>query len=94
MVYAELGKAAGLAEVEALFRADPAFKLAGRESAGAASASTVAGKDEITLGEVKAEPSIPGGFWFWLVADNLTAGSALNALGVAKALAAVPRADA
>ena len=94
MVYAELGKGATLAGVEALFKADPAFRIPGRVAAGAAAASTVAGTDELVLGEVKAEPSIPGGFWLWLVADNLTAGSALNALNVARALSAIPRADA
>ena len=41
-----------------------------------------------------ANPSIPGGFWFWGVADNMTAaGSALNALGVSKALGPASRAD-
>jgi aspartate-semialdehyde dehydrogenase len=94
MVYAELGKGAVLGAVEALFKGDPAFKSAGRASAGAVAASNVAGKAEMVLGEIKAEPSIPGGFWFWLVADNLTAGSALNALGVAKALAPARLADA
>ncbi len=94
MAYAELGKGADLAGVEALFKADPAFRLTGREAAGAAAASSVAGKDEIVLGEIKAEPTIPGGFWFWIVADNLTAGSALNALAVAKALSSASRAGA
>ncbi len=94
MVYAELGKGATLGSVEALFKADPAFRLAGHEAGGLAAASSVAGKDEIVLGEIKAEPTIPGGFWFWVVADNLTAGSALNALAVAKALAPASRADA
>jgi aspartate-semialdehyde dehydrogenase len=93
MVYAELGKGADLGRVETLFKADPAFRLAGHEAAGVAAASSVAGKDEIVLGEIKAEPSIPGGFWFWVVADNLTAGSALNALGVAKALGPAFRTD-
>ncbi len=93
MVYAELGKGADLASVAALFKADRAFRLAGHEAGGVAAASSVAGKDEIVLGEIKAEPSIPGGFWFWVVADNLTAGSALNALAVAKALGPASRAD-
>lgn len=94
MVYAELGKGAELGSVASLFKADPAFRLAGSEAGGLAAASSVAGKDEIVLGEIKAEPSIPGGFWFWVVADNLTAGSALNALAVARALVSSSRADA
>ncbi len=94
MAYVELEKGADLGAVEALFKSDPAFRLAGPEAGGVAAASSVAGKDEIVLGEIKAEPTIPGGFWFWVVADNLTAGSALNALAVAKALPPASRADA
>jgi aspartate-semialdehyde dehydrogenase len=93
MVYVELDKGADLGSIQALFKADSVFRLAGREAGGVAAASSVAGKDEIVLGEIKAEPAIPGGFWFWVVADNLTAGSALNALAVAKAFTPASRAD-
>ena len=94
MIYTELGKGAELGAVTSLFKDDPVFAFTGHETARVAAASSVAGKDEIVLGEIKAEPSIPGGFWFWVVADNLTAGSALNALAVAKALLPASRARA
>ena len=94
MVYAELGKGPGLKDVTALYKADPAFGFPGRASAAVAAASSVAGRNEIILGEIKAEPDIPGAFWFWIVADNLTAGSALNALAVAESLTSSSRAGA
>ena len=78
-------RAPGSRELASLFKADPAFRVPDRGTAGIAAATSVAGKDEIFIGEIKAEASIPGAFWIWIVADNLTAGSALNALAVAEA---------
>jgi aspartate-semialdehyde dehydrogenase len=43
-----------------------------------------AGKDEVLVAEVRADPSIRGGFWVWAVCDNLRRGSALNAVLVAE----------
>jgi len=44
----------------------------------------LAGKDEIFIGPVKREASVPRTFWIWAVADNLRRGSALNAFDVAR----------
>jgi len=43
-----------------------------------------AGRDEVLVAEVRADPSIKGGFWVWAVCDNLRRGSALNAVLVAE----------
>lgn len=43
-----------------------------------------AGKDEVLIAEVRADPSIRGGFWVWAVCDNLRRSSALNAVLVAE----------
>ena len=43
-----------------------------------------AGKDQVLVAEVRADPSIRGGFWLWAVCDNLRRSSALNAVLVAE----------
>ncbi len=45
-----------------------------------------AGKDEVLVAEVRADPTIRGGFWVWAVCDNLRRSSALNAVLVAERL--------
>ena len=36
------------------------------------------------IADVRAGPSIPGGFWVWAACDNLRRSSALNAVLVAE----------
>ena len=43
-----------------------------------------AGKDEVLIAELRADPSIRGGFWVWAVCDNLRRSSALNAVLIAE----------
>ena len=45
-----------------------------------------AGKDQVLIAEVRADPVIRGGFWVWAVCDNLRRSSALNAVLVAEKL--------
>jgi aspartate-semialdehyde dehydrogenase len=86
MLYVELEKDASVEALEALFGKLPAFKTtAFREGCGASSIS-VSGKDEIYVGPIKQEPGDGRAFWIWLVADNLTRGSALNAFEIAKSI--------
>jgi aspartate-semialdehyde dehydrogenase len=51
-------------------------------------ATTAAGKDDIFVGRVRQDPSIPGGrgLAFWVVSDNLRKGAATNAVELAEAL--------
>jgi aspartate-semialdehyde dehydrogenase len=41
-----------------------------------------AGSDEIHLGRVRKDPSVPHGLSFWVVADNVRKGAALNAVQI------------
>lgn len=43
----------------------------------------VAGRDEVHVGRIRADD---GGFWMWVVADNLRRGAATNALEIAERL--------
>jgi len=66
-------------------------KLAAFRDACSASSISVFGKDEIFVGQIKKADQFPRAFWFWLVADNLTRGSALNAFEIAKKILAAGR---
>jgi aspartate-semialdehyde dehydrogenase len=51
-------------------------------------ATEAAGRDEVFVGRVRHDPSIPGdrGIAFWVVSDNLRKGAATNAVEIAEAL--------
>jgi aspartate-semialdehyde dehydrogenase len=85
MTYVELRKKAALADLAAALRADPAIHVAAGGGR-VVSAVSAAGKDKIFVGPIKKADSLPGGFWVWAVADNLTVGSALNAYEIARSL--------
>jgi aspartate-semialdehyde dehydrogenase len=53
-------------------------------------ATDAAGRDEIFVGRVRADPSIPDGrgIAFWVVSDNLRKGAATNAVELAEVLVA------
>jgi aspartate-semialdehyde dehydrogenase len=86
MTYVELRATAGIAELEAAFRGADEIRLSAAPGGRLVSAASVAGKDKIFVGQIKKAESIPGAFWIWVVADNLTIGSALNAYGIARSL--------
>jgi len=44
-----------------------------------------ANREEILVGAIRAEAGDPGAFWLWAVMDNLTVGSAINAVDLAEA---------
>ena len=90
MVHVELSRDIPAAEVEGHLRKNDNFRLPAAGDAGIVSPVTVAGKDRIYIGQIKKDTAIPRGFWIWIVADNLTVGSALNAYGIARALFVEP----
>jgi aspartate-semialdehyde dehydrogenase len=53
-------------------------------------ATQAAGTDEVYVGRVRQDPSIPGnrGLAFWVVSDNLRKGAASNAVELAELLVA------
>jgi aspartate-semialdehyde dehydrogenase len=46
----------------------------------------VAGRDEVYVGRIREDESIPNGLNLWIVADNLRKGAALNAVQIAEEL--------
>ncbi len=45
-----------------------------------------AGKDEVYVGRIRTDPSVPSGLNLWVSADNLRKGAALNAVQIAEIL--------
>ncbi len=82
----ELRREADLEGLEALFSGLPVFHMTPFREGCSASPLSVAGKDEIYVGRLKREPASPRSFWIWLTADNLTRGSAQNAVETARRL--------
>ncbi len=71
-----------LARITNALKANPALAMQeGDQQFGTIDA---AGKDEVLIAEVRADPSIRGGFWVWAVCDNLRRGAGLNAVLVAE----------
>ena len=46
----------------------------------------LAGKDDVYVGRIRKDISLPNGIEMWIVADNLRKGAALNAIQIAEAL--------
>ncbi len=49
----------------------------------------VAGRDEVYVGRIRNDPSVPRGLALWLVSDNLRKGAALNAVQIAESALAM-----
>jgi aspartate-semialdehyde dehydrogenase len=49
-------------------------------------AINAAGKDDVYVGRVRADESIPNGINMWIVSDNIRKGAALNAIQIAELL--------
>jgi len=86
MSYLELKESTDIQTLEDLFKMSPYFKLLAPVQSCPVSSISVAGKDEIFIGQIKKDNAFPNNFWIWSVADNLTRGSALNAFEIAKLL--------
>ena len=46
------------------------------------------GRDEVFVGRLRVDPTVPHGLSMWVVSDNLRKGAALNAVQIAETLAA------
>jgi len=86
MAYLEPAAETNIQDLERLFRESPLFKIGPRSAACAVTCLSVAGKEQIFIGQIKKEESLPNSYWIWTITDNLTRGSALNALEIALAL--------
>jgi len=49
-------------------------------------ALNAAGRDEVFVGRVRRDPTVPHGLNLWVVADNLRKGAATNAVQIAEVL--------
>lgn len=79
MIHLELEERTEIPALVELFKKSPYFKVASPSPSHPVSCWQVTGKDKIYIGQIKKEDSVPGKYWVWTVADNLTRGSALNA---------------
>jgi len=63
---------------------EPSIRI--QDESGSATPAELAGEEKIVLGEIRPDPSVKGGFWFWGVTDNLATGASLNAVRIAEEL--------
>lgn len=84
MAYVELTREANIKELESIFKGNSLFKINVPSASCPVSSISVAGKEQIFIGQIKKEDAFPNSFWIWTVTDNLTRGSALNALEIAR----------
>ena len=47
---------------------------------------TAEGRDEVFVGRIRRDPTVPHGLNLWVVADNLRKGAATNAVQIAEVL--------
>jgi len=93
MAYLELERETDIKALEDLFKSSPLFKVPAAGKSCPVTSLSVAGKDRIYLGQIKKEPVAPRSFWIWTVTDNLTFGSALNAVEIGRGLLAAALKD-
>ena len=84
-VYVELERAATIEEVRAALASAPGVALAEPDIEYATPRET-AGTDPVHVGRLRLDRSSPTGLYFWVVADNLRKGAALNAVQIAERL--------
>jgi aspartate-semialdehyde dehydrogenase len=71
----------------ALRRAPGVSVVDHRVDGGYVTATEAAGEDEVYVSRIRRDPTVPFGLSFWVVADNLRKGAALNAVQIAEILA-------
>jgi aspartate-semialdehyde dehydrogenase len=82
MIHLETESRIGIEALGNLFKKSDYFQVSPPSPSCPVSSVLVAGKDHIFIGQIKKEKGSPGKFWIWAVADNLTRGSALNAIEI------------
>ncbi len=82
MIHLTLDRESDIASLESLFKESAYFNVTSPSEKCPVSSALVAGKEEIFIGLIKREEASPNRFWIWTVTDNLTRGSALNALEI------------
>lgn len=93
MIFLRTAEDRTLSELSPLFDKSPYFKRYDPNPDCPVSPLAVAGEDEIFVGQMKKDPGVDHGFWFWLVGDNLTRGSALNAYDIARKVISIRQSE-
>jgi aspartate-semialdehyde dehydrogenase len=76
-----------VAEARAALRRAPGVVLLDDAAAGEVPlALDVVGRDEVFVGRIRRDPTVPNGLNLWVVADNLRKGAATNAVQIAQVL--------
>jgi aspartate-semialdehyde dehydrogenase len=86
MAYVEPTAQTNIQDLERIYKESPLFKVGAPSPSCSVTCLSVAGKEQIFIGQIKKEESFPNAFWIWTITDNLTRGSALNALEIARTL--------
>jgi aspartate-semialdehyde dehydrogenase len=86
MIYLELGKNPSVQTLKNAFK-DSAYVEAYSPSLDCpASAVAAAGSEKIIVSQIKKDRTMENGYWLWGAGDNLTRGSALNAVEIARVI--------
>ena len=72
----------GLTPAPALAQMPPVVEAKGKVPL----AFNVAGRDDVFVGRIRRDPTVPHGLNLWVVADNLRKGAATNAVQIAEVL--------
>jgi aspartate-semialdehyde dehydrogenase len=86
-VHVELSRALSPDEARAAFAATPGVTVVDDPATHAYPlAAAAAGSDEIFVGRIRTDASVPHGLAFWVVSDNVRKGAATNAVEIAELL--------
>jgi aspartate-semialdehyde dehydrogenase len=84
-IHVEFQRPITVGEACTALRQAPGIVLLG-DGAGVPLPLDVAGRDEVFVGRVRRDPTVPHGLNLWVVADNLRKGAATNAVQIAEEL--------
>ncbi|MEM8961389.1 MAG: aspartate-semialdehyde dehydrogenase [Acidobacteriota bacterium] len=86
-VWVETERPVSPREARGLWASSPGLAVVDEPATGRyPTALDAAGRDEVLVGRVRVDPTIENGLAFWVVADNLRKGAALNAIQIAERL--------
>ena len=80
----ELDRKVSLSTLKNVFKDSDYIEIHGPSLKCPSSAVAAAGKDKISVGQIKNDQTVDNGYWIWAAADNLTRGSALNAVEICR----------
>jgi aspartate-semialdehyde dehydrogenase len=88
VVNVEFERAIGAEQARGILRDAPGCQVVDkREDGGYVTPVDASGEDAVFVGRVRKDPSVEFGLSFWIMADNVRRGAALNAVMIAEALA-------